>query len=304
MQSNSNDDLLKRFQTIRVDTRHGRRSPHKPLLLLLSIGRHFNGHERFVAFDAIEGELNRLIRRFGLPDSRENAYQPFWRLRNDGLWEIDRPELVRMTAARHAYISDLREHGIRGGLAQHVLNALEKDPSFAWRVVQGLLNDYFPPSLHEDILDDVGLVGRVGPSWLIDTRSKQEVRDPRFRDIVLEAYRNRCALCELDVQVVGQPIGIEAAHIKWHCVRGPARIENGMALCALHHKFFDSGLFTVMTDLTVLVGGIAVGDSVEESLNKYSGSVLPVIPDRIHLRPSPRYLKWHRQAVFRANLTI
>ena len=300
MQSNLSEGLLKRVQTIRVDTRHGRRSPHKPLLLLLSIGRHFNGHERLGAFDDIEGELNRLLRRFGLPDSRENAYHPFWHLRNDGLWEIDRPELVRMTTAGHAYISDLREHGIRGGLAQDVLSVLERNPGLAWRVVQGLLNDFFPPSLHEDVLVDVGLAGKVGLGDLAGTKSRQEGRDRSFREVVLRAYESRCALCELDVRVDEQPIGLEAAHIKWHSAGGPAQVANGMALCVLHHKFFDSGLFTVLSDLTVLVGGLAVGESVEELLNKYRGLVLPLFPDRPDERPASKYLEWHARAVFRA----
>ena len=99
MTSSRNDDLLNRVQTIRVNSRYGRRPPHKPLLLLLSIGRHLNGHGRLATFGDIERDLNRLIRRFGLPDSRENAYHPFWHLRNDGLRQIDRPELVRTTAA-------------------------------------------------------------------------------------------------------------------------------------------------------------------------------------------------------------
>ena len=285
---------------MRVDSRHGRRSPHKPLLLLLSIGRHLNGHERLATFGDIEGDLNRLIRRFGLPDSRENAYHPFWHLRNDGLWQIDRPELVRMTTAGHAYISDLREHGIRGGLPQEFLSVIERGPDVAWRIVRSLLNNYFPPSLHEDILRDVGLVGKMGLSKLTEPSSRHEGRDRGFREIVLRAYKSRCALCELDVRVDGQPIGLEAAHIRWHSARGPAQVGNGMALCVLHHKFFDSGLFTVLPDLTVLVGGLAVGDSVEESLNKYGGSVLPVIPDRTDQRPGPRYLEWHRRAVFKA----
>ena len=42
------DDLLHRVQTIRVASQYGRRSPHKPLLLLLSIGRHLNGHDGLV----------------------------------------------------------------------------------------------------------------------------------------------------------------------------------------------------------------------------------------------------------------
>ena len=286
MSSNLNEHLLHEVQRIRVASRQGRRSPHKPLLLLLSIGRHLNGHYGPATFSAIEDLLNGLIRRYGLPNSRENAHYPFWHLQRDGLWEIDKPDLVGTSASGDAYISDLREHKIRGGLTQEFLNALDTSPDFVWRAVRTLLNDFFPPSLHEDILEDVGLVGKVGPSGLLDTMSKQEVRDPRFRELVLQAYKRRCSLCELDVQVDGQPIGIEAAHIKWHCARGPALIENGIALCALHHKFFDSGLFTVLTDFTVLVGGLASGDSVEESLNKYGGSVLQVIPEgRTNVRP-------------------
>ena len=304
MTSNLNEYLLNRVQTIRVHSRHGRRSPHKPLLLLLSIGRHLNGHERLATFSEIEGDLNRLIRRFGLPDSRENANHPFWHLRNDGLWQIDRPELVRMTRAKGAYISDLRAHDIRGGLAHDFLNVLDTNPDFAWRVVRSLLNDYFPPSLHEDVLREVGVVGKVGLGELTDTKSRHEGRDRSFREVVLQAYKSRCALCELDVRVYGQPVGLEAAHIQWHSAKGPAQVRNGMALCVLHHKFFDSGLFTILSDLTVLVGGLAVGESVDESLNKYEGLILPVIPDHPDQRPASRYLEWHMRAVFKAKTAV
>ena len=300
MTSSSDDHLLQTVQTIRVASRQGRPSPHKPLLLLLAIGRHLNGHDTLVAFEQIEADLNSLIRRYGLPNSRENAHYPFWRLQDDGLWRIDRPELVGMSSSGDAHVSDLRKHEIRGGFVEEFITALEASPDFAGRAVQVLLTDYFPPSLHKDILEEVGLLGKVGPIWLSDTIPSQEVRDPRFRPVVLQAYKSLCALCELDVQVDGQPVGIEAAHIKWHCAKGPEQIENGIALCVLHHKFFDSGLFTVLTDLTVLVGGLATGDSVEESLNKYGGSVLQVIPERNDQRPAAKFLRWHERAVFKA----
>ena len=106
-----------------------------------------------------------------------------------------------------------------------------------------------------------GCAGRVGPSELTFPKSRHDGRDRSFREMVLRAYKSRCALCQLDVRVEGLPVGIEAAHIKWHSARGPPRVENGMALCVLHHKFFDSGLFTVLSDLTVWVGGLAVGET-------------------------------------------
>ena len=301
MRANSRDDLLNMVKTLNVNARQGRRpSPHKPLLLLLSIGHHLNGQSGPATFREIEEELKGLIRRYGLPNSRENAHYPFWHLQSDLLWQIDRPELVGTTNSGDPHISDLREQEIRGGLVQDFIKALNTSPVFGWRAVQILLNDYFPPSLHEDILLDVGLLDKVEPIGLIDTKSRNNGRDRSFRDVVLQSYRNRCAICELDVQIDGRSIAIEAAHIKWHCASGPAQVKNGMALCALHHKFFDSGLFTVLSDLTVLVGGEAVGDSLEDSLNKYGGSILPVIPERNDERPAARFLLWHKREVFKA----
>ena len=84
MMSSSSDHLLQRVAGIRVASREGRPSPHKPLLLLLAIGRYLNGHDTLVAFEQIEADLNSLIRRYGLPNSRENAHYPFWHLQNDG----------------------------------------------------------------------------------------------------------------------------------------------------------------------------------------------------------------------------
>ena len=303
MTSNSNsDDLLDRIHRMEVDRRHERRSPHKPLLLLLSIGRHFNGDERLATFTAIEGDMNRLIRRFGLPVSQQNPHYPFWRLQNDDrLWEIDRPELVNVTKSGDPFISDLRDHDIRGGLPREILDSLDSSPELAWSVVQKLLNDYFPPSLREDVLRDVGLEDSVVQSESVFTKSRPRKGSANFRNAVLLAYESRCAVCEFDVQVDKEPIGVEAAHVRWHSARGPACVRNGIALCLLHHKFFDSGLFTLSSDLTVLVGGLAEGDDVEDSLNQYGGTPLQVIPDSQDQRPAPRYLKWHRRAVFRGS---
>lgn len=300
MTNENPNDLLDMVENIRVNARHGRHSPHKPLLLLLSIGRHFNGHERLATFGEIEGDLNRLIRRYGLPNSRETAYHPFWRLRHDGLWEIDRPDLVRESPQGTPYVSDLRDHEIRGGLVPSFLNAVDADFGFAGRVTLSLLNRYFPPSLHGDVLRLVGLGWTMRSNPSTGTKSVQLARDPRFRQEVLPAYQNRCAVCALHVRVDCQPVALEAAHIMWHSAGGPACVSNGIALCVLHHKFFDEGLFTVSTDLVVRVGESAAGDSIDEVLGKFAGSVLRVVPDCPDQRPDPKYLQWHAREVFRS----
>jgi len=63
---------------------------------------------------------------------------------------------------------------------------------------------------------------------------------------VLTAYEWRCAVCGFDVQLGAIPIALDAAHIRWHQANGPDTERNGLALCALHHKTFDLGVFVGM----------------------------------------------------------
>jgi putative restriction endonuclease len=63
------------------------------------------------------------------------------------------------------------------------------------------------------------------------------VRNPKFRRLVLEAYKGSCCVC-------GRQLGlIEAAHIIPH---GHAdsndHISNGLALCVEHHRLYDSAV--------------------------------------------------------------
>lgn len=73
------------------------------------------------------------------------------------------------------------------------------------RVAQRVLDAYFPPTLHADI----------------------------------------AAVLGLDLRIGNVSAGLEAAHIQWHTAGGPDVEANGLSLCALHHKLFDLGAFTL-----------------------------------------------------------
>ena len=303
MTNESHDQLLKKLNTIKVNTRQGRRSPHKPLLLLLTIGRQLNGETIAPTWEEIEPEIKSLIRHYGLPDSKDNGHLPFWRLQNDGIWQVDRPDQVRKTASGDPYISDLRQKEIRGTLLPAFKKAIDTDPGFLQLALQTLLNTYFPPSLHEDILIDTGLEGVESSVPIRRSSANPTIRDPHFRSSVLQAYNNRCAICQMDLQVQQRPIGVEAAHIKWHSEGGPAHVTNGMALCMLHHKLFDSGIFTVSTDFTIHTSSSATGESASSLIKIYQGSPLGIIPDSPGLKPAQTFLDWHRKAVFKEKTT-
>ena len=73
-------------------------------------------------------------------------------------------------------------------------------------------------------------------------------RDSAFRDRVLEAYEHQCAVCRIQLDL------IEAAHIVPVDVTGSTDYtDNGIALCALHHKAYDAGIIRIDANYRVTV---------------------------------------------------
>jgi putative restriction endonuclease len=123
-------------------------------------------------------------------------------------------------------------------------------------------------------------------------------RDPRFREIVLNAYGRQCAVCGFSLRMGDALVGLDAAHIQWHQAGGPAVVQNGMALCVLHHKLFDRGVFTVLEGLTVAVSELANGPgTLEVHLAPYHGRGLRGLVNQAYA-PAGKYLAWHRAQVF------
>jgi putative restriction endonuclease len=73
---------------LRQHKRAGLRSPHKPLLVLLALGRYAQAGSSDLRWSQAQTDLGRLLEDFG-PPSKTGASQaaayPFTRLRADGL---------------------------------------------------------------------------------------------------------------------------------------------------------------------------------------------------------------------------
>lgn len=286
------DPILDQVDKLNVWSRHGERAPHKPLLLLLALGRLVQGEES-VSFSGCEVPLTDLLREFGPSRQSYHPEYPFWRLQKDGLWEV---ASTTPLAARQSNTdpprSQLRSGQAVGSFPAEVRRRLLANSSLVAEVAQRLLSAHFPESLHQDILDAVGLS-------LDRTTTTRRVRDPRFRGRVLAAYEYRCALCGLDLRIGNVTIALEAAHIRWHQADGPDTETNGVALCSLHHKVFDLGAFTVHEDFRVLVSEMVHGaGQFEEVLLRHHGHSISR-PARPEHAPSLEYLVWHRREVFK-----
>jgi len=125
-------------------------------------------------------------------------------------------------------------------------------------------------------------------------------RDPAFREKVLLAYQYRCSVCGHDLRLGRQTVGLEAAHIKWIQAQGPDIVPNGMALCSLHHKVFDLGAFTVLTDTyqIALSQHLHGSDEAAGRMLAYHGASL-ILPQSRDYLPQSEFLHWHRKWVFK-----
>ena len=306
-------ELRQRFRSLRLwRSRNGIRAPHKPLLVLWAIGRCLRGEERLAPFHVVEPKLRKLLHDFGPPRQAIHPEFPFWRLKGDGIWEIDRPQLVGQTPRGDAHISDLRKHRIAGGFPASDYAALRTNPQLAHQLVSEILHAHFPVTFHAEVLraTGIGSVEAGSQDALADTRevrdehavyetTRRRKRDADFMGAVLNAYDEKCAVCKFSVRLNGSVLALEAAHIHWHCHAGPSVVCNGIALCALHHRLFDRGAFALDDSLVIRISSKAVGHGDYESLGRFDGAMLPVVPDTAGDRPAPEFLGWHRRSVLR-----
>ncbi len=280
------------FQNITLWKRGGERAPHKPLLALYAIGRLRRNNDRLIPYAEIDQKLAELLKDFGPYRKTYNPQYPFWRLQKDGIWEVDKTESVSLTSSGDPKKPDLIRLDVHGGFPKEVFNALRSDDNLVNEVVAQILEDNFPSSIHEDILQATGID-------LVSTGTGLKKRDPEFRDRILRAYEYRCAVCGFDVRLDHFPIALEAAHIKWHTAGGPDTEINGLALCTLHHKLFDRGAFTFADNLKIMVSDRAHGTrGFDEWLMKFHGRSVKA-PQRKIYTPDNSFVKWHVKEVFR-----
>ena len=302
--------FLERLATVRIDRSHGGRAPHKPLMLLLALGRvRLGPKSRLIPYETADSRFKELWQEFGRPGKQPRAYYPFGRLRNDDrLWEI--PEETQLSTGRAAdlRVSQAKRFGITGGFRQDVHDLLRRHPELVSRAAHQILSEHFPSSIHQDILEAVRIAPRP-PSLGLDEsmpRKGRKVReytprDPRFRKDVLEAYDERCAVCEYDIRFGHRLLGLEAAHIRWHSHDGGDVVPNGLALCSVHHKALDYGALGLDRKpggFHVLISSkVRGGSPATKRLLGFRGKAIRP-PVSSTDAPDPRFVDWHRTEVF------
>ncbi|MBN8476287.1 phosphorothioated DNA-binding restriction endonuclease [Sulfuritalea sp.] len=294
------DEILRTFDRMRVWQRGDQRAVHKPLLVLFALARVGAGDTATIDWNEAEPRLKSLLDEFGPDGSGNSRHHPFWHLQTDGLWRLEGPpDILSRPPSATPTLGELRSNHVRGGFPPALRADLLRDPQLVATIAQRIVDAHFPESIRPDVLAAVGL-----PTHLTEATSTPEQirrRDPAFREKVLLAYQYRCSVCGHNLRLGHQPIGLEAAHIKWFQANGPDVVPNGIALCSLHHKVFDLGAFTILPRSYQMVFSQHLNGSDEsaEKILAYHGASL-ILPQSSDYMPQPEFLDWHRKQVFKS----
>lgn len=137
--------------------------------------------------------LKMLIQDFGPPCFSRPMY-PFINLSNDGIWELQGEGEIHTKG--HYSEKELSDRKIKGGFTEKVYSALLQNPILVTDIIQNLLAQNFPDSMHEDILSMVGL----------QMQFNKIKRNPGFRIRILQAYGYSCAVCGSSVWLGKIPV--------------------------------------------------------------------------------------------------
>lgn len=166
-------------------------------------------------------------------------------------------------------------------------------------------------SLHEcgQAAGEIETLSRIGqdPDAVDDTEVEENIAEPRryavlstkralretgFRKRVLTAYGQRCAMCGIQLRLLDGAHILPAAHPD-----STDGTDNGVALCALHHRAFDRALVTFDSEFR-----IHVNENMTHELRKakhaggleaFKDALRPVLtlpPDRRD-RPARRFVE-------------
>lgn len=150
--------IFRRFGGLNTWRRDTEEAPHKPLLLLYALGQWHNCRVIRIPFAEVDRELTALLQEFGPERVSYHPEYPFWRLQNDGIWEVHAPaDMETRESNTDPKRSELLRHNVTGGFPDSILLVFLADPGLVFDLAQAILDARFPPELHQRILQLVGL---------------------------------------------------------------------------------------------------------------------------------------------------
>ena len=288
---------LEKLTSLRQYQGDGKRAPHKPLLVLLALGQFAETGSSSLPWSVVEDRMQQLLAEFGPASSARSgsAAYPFTRLRADGVWHLSRD-------VPNDNVGPLAIAPIEGSFTAEIEEDLRQDPAAVARVARRVVEQQFPMTLAPDVLLAVGLDPEIvlTDSSVVRAEESKRRRNPNWRRSIIEAWDRSCAFCGYDGAIGGAPAGLEAAHIRWFNFGGPDDLDNGLALCSLHHKLLDRGALGMSDPETISVSSsFSASSDAAKAVYELHGKMLRPRPGT--RLPSEDHIAWHASEVFKGD---
>lgn len=279
--------MLDKIADLNVYRGPGGAALNKPLLLLQAIADFLAVRPRLQPFADMELVHKTALFHFSLNKRSPNPAYAFWRLQSEGIWEVvsDLPMNAR-GGNTDPTVAELRRKNARGGFSQEHYDTLNTNHSYGEQAAETLLSRYFPYQLHADIRDYFGL---------------RSTELSRFRQEVLNAYGNACAITRFGSACGPTLIGLAAVPIRWPQTAAPLTVNNGLAFSSHLASAFMVGAFTIVRQglaYRVLKSSTLKQPGSKEAPRSLHGGERLFVPTSEELIPSPDFLDWHRRYVF------
>ena len=117
----------------------------------------------------------------------------------------------------------------------------------------------------------------------------QRLHQGTFREKVLGAYREHCAICRLKHRNL-----LDAAHIIPDNQGGLPVVQNGLSLCKIHHAAFDNNIIGITPDYQIQVREDILqeidGPMLKHGIQEMHGNKL-ILPRSTQLQPNKEWLE-------------
>jgi hypothetical protein len=186
---------------------------HKPLLVAVLLQRFIQQGSTSSSFAEIEGQLNDLIRRFANSSSPPKAQYPFWRLTQDGFWEIDNSDRLVLNSSGDPKVTDLRDPEFRGRWTKAAVEELRSSGGEVF--LESVLNQYFPRE-KRDVIAALGLPDEAAESAALADAIPDGTSRRQFGRGLSDAENK--AIEERTAQVAGAAAGAKVEEVSVEAV--------------------------------------------------------------------------------------
>jgi len=144
---------------------------------------------------------------------------------------------------------------------------------------------------HTGFLEGAGTAGESPRRAYATRHIRQRLHQRGFRERVLAAYSEQCAMCRLRHRNL-----LDAAHIVPDGEGGEPVVPNGLSLCKIHHAAFDQGVMGVRPDDLRIQVRQDVLEEIDGPMLRYGLQELNEeriwIPRASRHHPDPELLRW------------